>query len=205
MTEIIKIDDLNQVDTGVENKIVETLKTGGIILYPTDTLYGLGARISNKDAVNKVRKIKERDSQKPISILVSNKDMLGRYVETNEVANQLIGNYLPGALTLILTSKDKDLSNLLGSDEKLGVRIPDVPFILKIVEKLDCPITTTSANISGKENLNNVTGILEQLRENKDLIDLVIDAGEVTGQNSTIVDVADEKPNVIRQGILKIN
>lgn len=204
MVKIIKIKNKKTITSKVKKEIIHVLQEDGVILYPTDTQYGLGALISNKKSIDKIRKIKGREKKKPISILVSDKKMLSKFAEVNDKASEIINRYLPGPLTLILKSNDQKITKALGLNNKIGIRIPDIPFIQKIVKKINCPITTTSANLSSQETKNNVPDILKQLGKKSELIDLVIDAGKLKGEGSTILDITGNNIQIVRQGIFKI-
>lgn len=205
--EIIKLSEENFDELILKAKTI--LKKGGVIIYPTDTLYGLGVLASNEEAVKKVKLIKNRidesTSKKPISIIVSDKEMLENYVETNDSCNKLISKYLPGKLTLILKSKNKELSKNLNSGDTLGIRIPDNNFVLNLVKELGEPITTTSANLAGQSTKSTVDEILEDLGENIKLIDLAIDQGVLSGKGSTVVDFTNDEIKVLREGEVVMN
>lgn len=160
-------------------KAVEILKKGGIVLYPTDTLYALGVDFENEEAVQKLRTLKGRYKDKPIPVMVSDISMARKYVKINDLAEKLITKFLPGKLTLVLPK--------IGGVE-MGIRIPNNVTALELVRKLGRPITVTSANLSGEKTFSNVRDILDQLGSQ---IDYVIDEGIIEGDPSTIVDLTD--------------
>jgi len=184
-------------------KAAAVLRSGGVILYPTDTLYGLGADALSDAAVAKVREIKGRDAQKPIHAIIADVEMANRYGEVNEKAFALMCAYMPGPLTLILKKKagiDTGIGKGMGT---FGVRIPDNQFCVDVARIFGNPFTTTSANAAGAEPERSIEKILTQLGEKADLIDLVIDAGEMPERlPSTVVDVSSGEAKVLREGAI---
>lgn len=180
----------------------DVLAQGGVVLYPTDTVYGLGADALNKEAVDTIRYIKGREDAKPLLVMVNGIDMLKQYAVVGKLAEQLTHKYWPGALTLILNCTNKKLLKILGGkDGKVGFRMPNNPFCLELLEDYPNPIISTSANISGKAQPSSVKEILEQLSDKARCIDLVIDDGEaIENKPSTIVDVSDNEIKVLRKG-----
>lgn len=195
------MEQLSITDPGIVEKAAEVLRWGGVILYPTDTLYGLGADATSAEAIEKIYAIKKRDAKKPLHAIVANVEMANEYGEVNEKAFALACGYLPGPLTLILR-KRADIAMSSGRDE-FAFRIPDYPFCVELARAFGKPYTTTSANISGETAGRSVQEILDQLGEKASLIDLVIDAGELPlRQPSTIVNVSTGEPIVEREGAI---
>lgn len=184
-------------------KAAEVLRAGGVILYPTDTLYGLGADALSDEAVAKVRKIKWRDAHKPIHAIVADVEMAAKYGVVDEKAFALACAYMPGPLTLILKKK-KGIDTGIGKGmETFGIRIPDHPFCLDLARAFDGAFTTTSANAAGIAPERSVEKILEQFGDNAHKIDLMIDAGELPERlPSTIVDVSSGTAKVLREGAI---
>mgnify|MGYP002767816093 CR=1 FL=1 len=176
-------------------KAIDILKDDGVILYPTDTIYGLGANIFSDKGVRRIYEIKERSTKKPLSVLVSNFDGLKLVAET-EGKEEIIKNYLPGPYTFILRRKKIVPSIVTSYTSKVGVRIPDNK--ISRLLSINFPITTTSANISNKEVMSNPKDIMKQLKKE---VDLIIDVGELKCKNpSTIIDLTKKEPNIIRKG-----
>lgn len=196
MTKIIHI---SETDKYLDD-IIEAFINGGVVLYPTDTQYALGVLASSKEAVEKINNLKQIADKKAVSVVVSDVQMATRYVCINEYVRSLMDKYLPGPLTLILPAKDKELSQNVGSENQIGIRIPDKKEVLKIVNELDCPITTTSANISGEEPAASCAQVLEALPG----IDLAIDGGMLENEASTIIECSDSEFKIIRQGVLSV-
>ncbi|MBA2852033.1 L-threonylcarbamoyladenylate synthase [Methanococcus maripaludis] len=178
-------------------KEIETAKKmilgGKIILCGTDTLYGLSTNALDKNAIEKIYSIKERDPNKPISISLGEKKQIENYVYVDETAKKIIEKFMPGPITVILKKK-YIIPDILGKDD-VGVRIPDNDVIRKIAI---VPLTTTSANISGKTaptSLEEVDSII------KEKVDLIVDTGPCKYKvQSTIVKVIDGKIELIREG-----
>lgn len=189
-------------DTVLEEAL-QVLRSGGVILYPTDTLYGLGADAFSDTAIDKVYAIKARERGKPVYAVVENIDVARQYGEVTETARTLIEKFLPGPLALVLQKKQGVEGGIARGMDTFGIRIPNHVFCLALAQKFGKPYTTTSANIAGKLPERSVSGILEQLGERASYIDLVIDGGEVRDTTpSTIVDVSSGIPEVIREGAI---
>ncbi|OGG59899.1 threonylcarbamoyl-AMP synthase [Candidatus Kaiserbacteria bacterium RIFCSPHIGHO2_01_FULL_56_24] len=180
-----------------------TLHAGGVILYPTDTLYGLGADALSDNAVAKINAIKGRDEKKPIHAIVADIEMAAKYGEINEIAFALACAYMPGPLTLILKKKAGVDTGIAKGIDTIGIRIPNDAFCLALAKEFGRPITTTSANKAGVQPERSVTGIMEQLGDNARLIDLAIDGGELPERlPSTVVDVSNGEIRILREGAI---
>ena len=177
-------------------KAIRLLKQGELIVYPTDTLYGLGADIFNEEAIKKVYEVKKRPFDLPLSIAIASVDEINEYAYMNEIAYKIAHEFLPGAITIIL-KKRKVIPDIIAK-EKIGIRIPANEIALKIAKEL--PITATSANIHGKNPPKEIKEAKEQLG-NK--IALYIDGGKLPGKPSTIVDVSEGKIKIIREGAIR--
>ncbi|MBU5690070.1 MAG: L-threonylcarbamoyladenylate synthase [Candidatus Aenigmatarchaeota archaeon] len=184
------------------NKAIRILNSGGVIVYPTETVYGLGADATNKNAVKKIFDIKRRDKFKPVLIAFSGVEMAKKYVWWNKYADKLASKFLPGPLSLVLSIKDDSIDeNIYQGGIKVGIRIPKNEFVLKLITNFNRPITSTSANLSGE---NPPTKVEDIDKEVKDKVDLVIDKGPCEiGKPSTIVDVSSYPPKLIREGVIK--
>jgi len=186
---------------------VGILKKGGLVIYPTETLYGVGVDATNPKAVKKLIKYKDRPIGKPYSIAVSGQKMAQRYVELNKTAKNLYKEFLPGPLTIISKSKHKTAPGVESEDGTLGIRIPDYKLVTDIVKKLGKPITATSANASYKKRPYKISDILESIgNKQKDLIDLVIDAGKLPkNEPSTVIDTTLDDLVTLRQGKIRLS
>ncbi len=181
-----------------ENGITEAakrIKSGELIIYPTDTIYGLGCNALKEQSIKKVYQLKRRDKAKPLSIAVSSLEMLRRYTSFDVKALRVMECFFPGPVTFIL--RKKGLPDVLTSGSQfVGVRIPESRTALRLIIKSGVPIVSTSANISGREAPETAREALKQLPE----VDAVLDAGMISGQPSTIIDLSTDKPRVLREG-----
>lgn len=198
MTEIFTQSDKNYIE-----RAVEVLANGGVVLHPTETSYGLAASVESEEAVRKIFEIKGRDFNKPMNILVADLEMAQRFGVFSDKALSFAKKYWPGALTL-LVPRTLELPKYLNPGEAfVGMRISSDPLCERIVEGLKSPIITTSANVSGNEQLYKVD--LSHFFGKENLIDLVIDGGEIPFQlPSTILKIEGEKAEIIRQGEIVI-
>lgn len=196
-----------KIDARTVNSAVKILKAGGLVIYPTETLYGIGADATNKEAINKLTEYKNRPFGKPYSIAVIDQKMASEYIDLNETAKNLYKEFLPGPLTIISNSKHKTAPGVESEDGTLGIRIPDYKLVLDIVKKFGKPITSTSANASYKKRPYKISDILENISDKqKSLIDLIIDAGELPKNDpSTVVDTTLDNPVTLRQGEIKFS
>ena len=178
---------------------VEALKRGDMIVFPTETLYGLGADALNEAAVEKVFQLKGRDPANPIPVLVANQGMLDTLVtKVPTIAQRLIDRYWPGPLTLVLPGRKNIPKHLCNSSGGVGVRISSQPIATSLVNGLSRPLTATSANPSGKEPART-------LQETKNYftnrVDVFVDGGTLTSKTgSTVVEVIEDRIKIIRQG-----
>lgn len=193
--------DKNAVDLAVE-----TLKKGGLVIYPTETLYGIGADATNAEAVKKLTEYKNRPFGKPYSIAVTDQKMAEEYVDLNETAKNLYKEFLPGPLTVISKGKHKVTKGVESEEGTLGIRITNYKLVTDIVKKFGKPITSTSANASYKKRPYKISDILDNISDKqKELVDLIIDAGELPhNEPSTVIDTTLDEPITLRQGDIKL-
>ncbi len=201
--DIVKIQS-SKIPHDVIEKAVNVLKQGGIVVYPTDTAYGLGADALNEDAVGRIFIIKKR-IQKPLPVIVANFTMLKQVAVTNPLGLKLGKKYWPAPLTIIFKKQPQISSALTLGLPTIGVKIPNSPVALALVRALGRPITTTSANLSGMKNNYTIDDVLRQFRDTEPRPDLLIDAGTLPEiAVSTVVDSTKGKPIVMREGPVKI-
>lgn len=174
-----------------EKKIVKAIKQGKIIIYPTDTVYGIGCDALNPDSVLKIRMIKQRDADKPFSIIAQSK----QWIYKNFDVNKSYVRKLPGPFTFLLrTKKDRLVSNHVTNNMNiLAVRIPDHPFT-KIIQKAKTPFITTSVNLSGHPPVTDISKIPRRIAKQ---VDIIIDAGKLSNRPSTIVDLTGNIARII--------
>jgi L-threonylcarbamoyladenylate synthase len=177
----------------IVERAVQVLRRDGTIVYPTDTVYGLGADAFSEDALLRVYEAKGRPLGKPISIAVSDTDMLCAVAAADDFALALIGRFLPGPLTVILEARSCIPSLLTGGTGRIGVRIPAHDLALRIIGSFDSPITATSANLSGEPDPATPGEVRVPY-------DLLVDGGSLPGTPSTVVDLVDRR--VLRRGTL---
>lgn len=187
-------------------EIIEVLQKGGLVIMPTETVYGAFVDATNEKAVERLNKYKKRPFGKPYSVAVSDQEMAEKYVFLNKVAKNLYKNFLPGPLTIVSKSKGKVAKGVESEEKTLGIRIPNYPFVLEVIKKYQKPLTATSANASYKKNPYSIDDILDNLSQTqKKLIDIIIDAGELPkNKPSTVIDTTQEESFVLRQGDIKI-
>lgn len=192
--EILKT-NLNKIDKNIIDEVIQILANGGVVLYPTDTVYGLGANIFDRKAVKKVYNIKKRSYLKPISLLVSSKDAIPLVSKASINQLNFMDKYLPGPYTFILKKSKIVPRYLTSGSTNVGVRIPKSEIACRLAQIF--PITTTSANISNKNTLSNPEEILNQLGCE---IDAVIDVGPLNSKKpSTIIDLTNDKQIFLRR------
>jgi len=176
-----------------------TIRTGGLVLYPTETVYGLGADACSDEAVAKVFVAKARPLENPIPVAVNSLELAQQIAELTPIAELVFKKFLPGPLTVVVKAKPKKISKLVtGGTENIGVRFPDHPVVLKLIDFVGGPITATSANLSGKSAPITIREALEQLGKR---VDVVLDSGKCRlGAPSTVVDLSSDAPRVLREG-----
>ena len=177
---------------------IKALETGNLIVYPTDTLYALGADISCDDAVKKVFQVKNRPFSNPLPVAVSDFDVIAKIAYVNDVVKNIVERFLPGALTIILHKKDSVSHVVTSGFDKVAVRIPNNDIALDLLSIFG-PLTVTSANIHGEKTPYVIKDIMMQFNINTE-VSVYLDDGRLSGEPSTIVDLTLEKPTIIRKG-----
>ena len=167
-------------------RVAQVLAAGGVVVYPSDTVYGIGAVISSRKAADKIRYIKGRDYDKPLSILVRDLPMASRYGYITPPASR----YLPGPYTVLVVKKPL-VKEWISRNELVGIRWPNFWFTRELMHNVVEPIVTTSANLSGYPPNYSINELLKQLGEQAKLIDLIVDAGVLLRRpSSTIINLA---------------
>jgi L-threonylcarbamoyladenylate synthase len=197
-TEILKLSADNQ-DKPLLQRAAEIINRGGVIAFPTETVYALGADAMNEQAVQRVLHLKKRISGKPVAIFFPKLQDLKRFVkEITPSASKLIREFWPGPLTLIFRSKSSQMTYLTGIEGKLGVRVSSSKFVQSLLIETRTPLTATSANLSGKSEPDSAEEVLSYF-DGK--IDLVINGGHSgSATPSSVVDVSEEIPILLREG-----
>lgn len=179
------------------NRVVECLKQGGVIAYPTDTIYGLGCDIFNKKGVKKIYQIKQRDPRKPFSFICADLSDVANYAQVSNFAFKIMKRYLPGPYTFVLEASRIVPDVLTTRQKTVGIRIPDNAIALGIVRELGHPIVTTSANLSGEDTFCDPALIEQQIGKQ---LDIVVDGGILRGDQSTVISLIDDQVEILRQG-----
>ncbi len=184
---------------------VEVLKRGGVVVYPTDTAYGLAVDATNSSAVDRLYKLKGRDFKKPTHVIIPHVSWLKKIVKLNKPALQLMNEFLPGPLTIVLSlkAKGKSWQKLSAGSKTMGVRMPDNAIALELALKFGKPITTTSANVSGKDNCYSVTEVKKQFAKSQHKPDFYLDGGKLRKiKPSTVVSLI-KGVKILREGPIK--
>ena len=179
------------------HKAVEVLEQGGIIAYPTDTAYGIGCDIMNKKAIEKIYWLKQRDKREPFSFVCSDLKNISQYAKVTNYAYKTMKRLLPGPYTFILEGSKAVPKMMLTKRKTAGIRVPDHNICLRLVEALEHPIISTTANQQDGEILNDPSLIKDYFSPH---LDLVIDGGPVPGEPSSVVSLIDDEPVVLREG-----
>jgi len=178
-------------------QVVERLKQGGLIAYPTDTTYGLGCDIFNRRGIKNIYQIKQRDARKPFSFICADLSDATNYAQVSNFAFKIMKRHLPGPYTFVLEATRVVPDVLTTRQKTVGIRIPDDPIALAIVRELGHPLVTTSANPSGENPLHDPNDIEATMGR---MLDLVIDGGVRLGDPSTVISLVDDRIEVLREG-----
>ena len=182
-------------------EIIEALRAGELVVYPTETVYGLGANALDEGAVKKVYMVKKRPFDMPLSVAVRDLDMLEQIAILDDRERKLVKRFMPGPLTLLVTKRPVIPDILTSASMEVGVRIPDQPFALKLIERFG-PITSTSANIHSRPNPLSTDDVMQELG---DSVRYYLDCGvPKLGRPSTIVQLNNGGLEVIRKGPISI-
>jgi L-threonylcarbamoyladenylate synthase len=193
--------DLNKDYTEALLEAIAVLRAGGVIVFPTDTLYGMGANALDAVAVERVFNIKKRDRSKPFPLMIRNMLWARELAVFNKKKEEVTSKVWPGRVTVVLHKKPIIPSVVSGGSGTIGLRVPDFDFTDKLLGKFGYPITCTSANISGEEGTGDINKIIPIFRGAKHKPDLVIDAGVLPkSAPSTVLDLTEDKPRILRVG-----
>ncbi|MCI5121037.1 MAG: threonylcarbamoyl-AMP synthase [Candidatus Electrothrix sp. AUS4] len=178
--------------------VVDTLRKGGVICYPTDTMYGIGCDIFNQKAVKRVYQVKKRPKQKPFSFMCSSLKNISEYAHVGNAAYRLMRKHLPGPYTLVLPGSKLVPKIMLTKQKTVGIRVPDSPICLAVIEEFGNPLLNSSAIL--EEHVEPVIDAfdVEELFGND--VDLIIDGGEVFPNPSTVISLLTEQPEILREG-----
>jgi len=182
--------------------VVEILRGGGTIAYPTDTYYGIGCDILNKKAIQKVYQLKQRNKSKPFSFICSGLKNISHYAKVSNYAYKTMKRLLPGPYTFILEGSKLVPKIMLTKRKTAGIRVPNNSICLALVEELGNPIITTSATMPNGTIFYDPSLIHDFFQSR---IDIVIDGGTVPGNPSSVISLINDMPEVIRKGIGDVN
>lgn len=179
-------------------QVVETLREGGVIAYPTDTFYGIGCDIMNKKAIGRIYQLKQRDKKKPFSFICSDLKNIADYAKVSNYAYKTMRRLLPGPYTFILEGSRMVPKIMLTNRKTAGIRVPDHPIPMALVEELGHPVLSTSAT-RPDGTIFSEPSFIEEYFGNR--IDVVIDGGPVPDGPSSVISFTGEVPEVVREGI----
>lgn len=193
---IIKINPQNPQGRLIR-RAAEVLRKGGVIAYPTDTVYGIGCDIFNKKAIERVYQIKRRPKHSPLSFICPDLKNIARYAYVSNYAYRIMKHLLPGPYTFVLEATKLVPKIMLTKRKTVGIRVPDNKICLLLLQEFGNPIISTSASLSDDEFLNDPQQIEERLGH---ALDLVIDGGILGLEPSSVIDLTGETPIIIRKG-----
>jgi tRNA threonylcarbamoyl adenosine modification protein (Sua5/YciO/YrdC/YwlC family) len=178
-------------------KVIEVLEKGGVIGYPTDTVYGVGCDLFNQEAIRKIHRLKKMEGKKPLSFICSDLKDISRYAHVSNYAYKMMKRLLPGPYTFVLTATKLVPKIAMTKQNTVGIRIPDNNICLSLVRELGHPIISTSVYKPDEGLYNDPAEIEERFAKQ---LDLVIDGGVIVAEHSSVIDLTDESPKVIRKG-----
>jgi L-threonylcarbamoyladenylate synthase len=201
---ILKInpENLRESREAIE-EAVRVVSKGGVIIYPTDTVYGIGCDATNKDAVRRVFRIKKRPEDKAVPILISDLEMAKKAAYFDDKVEKMLLSVWPGPVTVLLSKKYSLPGIVTGSKPTVALRIPDYKVTHYMLVLCGVPLVATSANISGQPSSNRIEEVIEQFKKTDLRPDLVLDAGDLKfSEPSTILDLSTGKPIITRVGLV---
>ena len=176
-------------------KASKTIKNGGVIIFPTDTVYGIGGDPYNNEVVKRIYKIKSRDKNKSFPILIDSKDTAAKIADFDKYSERLAEKFWPGPVTIVLAVTDMKLKKSLNLDKKIALRIPNNNCTLQLLKKCKFLIGT-SANISGQESFTDPIQCYQNITD----VDLLLDGGILNGKPSTIIEIVNNEIKIHRNG-----
>ena len=206
MEKYLKINNISDISDDKWTELAGELKKGSLIIYPTDTVYGLASIVTNEQSINNIYLAKSRSFTSPLIALLSSVDKVEEVAtisdENREVLEKLAHAFWPGALTVILKRKEHIPSIMVSGGDTIGVRIPNLDLAIKIIDLAGGILATTSANISGEASPKSYDELSEAI---KSKVDILIDSGECKlGEASTIIDLTSNVPKILRKGAISI-
>ena len=181
--------------------IIKILIAGGLLAFPTDTVFGLGCMM-DEEAMAKIYKVKGRSFTKPLPMMCNGLSMIEDYAITDETSRRIVSRFTPGALTIVFRKKEEVPDFITNGLKTIGIRIPDDPFILDLITALGKPLMVTSANLSGEASLRQWKDVYERFHGK---IDAIVCEDALADNASTIIDVSGTEIQVLREGQISIN
>ncbi|MFA5508428.1 MAG: L-threonylcarbamoyladenylate synthase [Vulcanimicrobiota bacterium] len=178
-------------------RALDVVENGGILVYPTDTVYGIGCDLENKDALDRLYRLKKIPKRKPLSFICSDLKMVSEYAKVGNSAHSMMRKLLPGPFTFILQATRQVPKLMISKQRTVGIRVPEQDFTLELVRRLGRPLVNTSAS----DSLEEVVSDPDQIEELYPRADLMISLGQQRSEASTILDFTGDNPEVIRQGL----
>lgn len=178
------------------NEICDVIQKGGIVAFPTETVYGVGIHFNDEEALERLMEAKNRDYSKAITLMVADKADISQYAYISPQAQKMIDQFMPGMITLIFKKKESVHDSMTNGKSTIGIRIPDSEFVLSLLKKVG-PMLVTSANLSQHPNTTSTQEVLNQLDGR---IDLVVDGKTSDNIASTVVDVSQDEIKILRAG-----
>jgi len=178
------------------NEICDVIQKGGIVAFPTETVYGVGIHFNDEEALERLMEAKNRDYSKAITLMVADKADISQYAYISPQAQKMIDQFMPGMITLIFKKKESVRDSMTNGKSTIGIRIPDSEFVLSLLKKVG-PMLVTSANLSQHSNTTSTQEVLNQLDGR---IDLVVDGKTSDNIASTVVDVSQDEIKILRAG-----
>lgn len=178
------------------NEICDVIQKGGIVAFPTETVYGVGIHFNDEEALDRLMEAKNRDYSKAITLMVADKADISQYAYISPQAQKMIDQFMPGMITLIFNKKESVRDTMTNGKSTIGIRIPDSEFVLSLLKKVG-PMLVTSANLSQHSNTTSTQEVLNQLDGR---IDLVVDGKTSDNIASTVVDVSQDEIKILRAG-----
>lgn len=203
MNHLIVINQEQPDDDGIRIA-VEALQHGGLIIYPTETVYGLGVDCENEHAVKNLYRVKKRKEAKPISLIAADIEMVLDYVDkVSDFGRRLMDRFWPGPLTIVFEAETNVNPLIRGGTSAIGIRVPDNVLCCTLVQQLGRPITSTSANLSGEKECRRIEQIPGGL---KSAAEVILDGGKTRGiAPSTVISVTADIPEILREGAVSRN
>ncbi|MCL2326102.1 MAG: L-threonylcarbamoyladenylate synthase [Proteobacteria bacterium] len=177
-------------------RVADIIREGGLVVYPTDTIYGLGCDITHKKSVERVYQMKGKDRKHPLAFICPDLKNIAKYAVVSNAAYRLMKRILPGPYTIILPASREVPRLMLSKSATVGIRIPEHPVTQALVEQLDNPLITTSVPSAGQVQFDDPGEIARRLP----FLDVVIDCGLIAPQPSTVIDLTEDVPRLVRQG-----